>query len=123
MVIFVGDMYQLKPVKDTPLYGSANSIKTPTPYAIAGQLLWHRVNNCIILDEQMRQADDKNYHGILIRMRRGEIMSDDIIELQERFDASQGFTSLSTNTKYIVRMNMVRDFLNMRLGQQLAKES
>jgi hypothetical protein len=53
--------------------------RTPKgPRVTLGQLVWHRFTDVIILDEQMRQADDPKFRDLLRRARAGAITADDV---------------------------------------------
>jgi hypothetical protein len=61
-------IYQAQPLWQTP----------KTPRASLGQLIWQRFTDVIILDEQMRQADDPKFRDLLRRAREGTITADDV---------------------------------------------
>jgi hypothetical protein len=75
IVIFMGDFYQFPPVKGLPLW------RQPRPNneeEIAGQQIWHRFTNVILLDEQMRQAEDLPFRELLHRVRDAALTVDDL---------------------------------------------
>ena len=75
IVIFMGDFYQFPPVKGLPLW------RQPRPNneeEIAGQEIWHRFTDVILLDEQMRQAEDLHFQNFLHRVRNATLTVDDL---------------------------------------------
>ena len=88
-MIFFGDFIQFPPVKDTPLYCSWNNEKGKSNSRQAGinkQLgshLWRQINKIVFLDEQMR-CTDKEYLGLLNRLREGKCNDNDVEMLRRR---------------------------------------
>lgn len=43
-----------------------------------GRDIWHRFTNVVILDEQMRQSEDREFRDFLTRARKGSLTKDDV---------------------------------------------
>ena len=74
-VILMGDFYQFPPVKGLPLW------RQPRPNneeEIVGKEIWQRFTDVILLDEQMRQAEDLPFRDLLRRARNAELTVDDL---------------------------------------------
>ena len=70
IVILMGDFYQFPPVKGLPLWRKP---RQNNEEEIAGKEIWQRFTNVILLDEQMRQAEDLPFRGLLRRARKCRI--------------------------------------------------
>jgi len=81
IVIFMGDFYQFPPVKGLPLWRQPRPNKEEE---IAGQQIWHRFTDVIILDEQMRQAEDLPFQEFLHRVRNAALTIDDLVFLNSK---------------------------------------
>ena len=62
IVIFMGDFYQFPPVKRPPLWKEP---RVGNDEDTNGQMIRHQFTNIIILDQQMRQAEDPNFRSLL----------------------------------------------------------
>jgi hypothetical protein len=56
----------------------------PTERASLGQLIRHRFTDVITLDEQMRQANDPEFRGLLRQAREGTITTADVDALSAK---------------------------------------
>ena len=77
----MGDFYQFPPVKGLPLWRQPRPNKEEE---IAGQQIWHRFTDVIILDEQMRQAEDLPFQEFLHRVRNAALTIDDLVFLNSK---------------------------------------
>jgi PIF1-like helicase len=81
IVIFMGDFFQFPPVRGRPLW------KEPRPLNdddATGKLIWHRFDNVVMLDEQMRQALDPAFRCLLARVRTGSLTLEDLALLNSK---------------------------------------
>ena len=81
VVIFMGDFYQFPPVRGLPLWREPRENHQEE---IAGHQIWRRFTQVIILDEQMRQAEDIEFQGLLRRARNAQLTADDVNLLNTR---------------------------------------
>ena len=89
IVVLMGDFYQFPPVKGLPLWRQPREKKEEE---VQGKEIWNRFADVIILDEQMRQAEDTPFRNLLQRARQGQLTSDDIKVLNSK--------SISTKTSF-----------------------
>ena len=81
MAIFMSDLYQFALVKGLPLWRKLRKVKEDE---IVGQQIWHRFEEFIILDEQMRQANDIEFRALLYRARNTEMTRSDVDVLNSK---------------------------------------
>ena len=62
IIIFMGDFFQFPPVKGPALWKNP---RDGNDEEANGQMIWHRFTDVIILDEQMRQAQDPAFQNFL----------------------------------------------------------
>ena len=74
IVIFMGDFFQFPPINGPSLWASP---RKDNDEDANGQMIWHRFRNVIILDQQMRQAEDPTYQSLLGRARAGTLTTED----------------------------------------------
>ncbi|KFZ23650.1 hypothetical protein V502_01866 [Pseudogymnoascus sp. VKM F-4520 (FW-2644)] len=108
VVIFMGDFYQFSLVKGQPLWkcprlGRDNEAN--------GQLIWHRFTDVIILDQQMRQADDPAFRELLSRARAAALTEDDLSFLNSKIPTSLFIPGLEGITT-IVKLNALRHHMS-----------
>ena len=103
-ILFLGDMLQLPVVSNYPLY-------VRHPQWEKGHELWRSLNAVIILDQQMRQAEDPVYAELLGRLRVHAPTQQDIELLQSRIGAH---LPQSAPVSIIVRRNLLRQAINDR---------
>ncbi|KAF3914285.1 hypothetical protein ABW21_db0203484 [Orbilia brochopaga] len=129
VVMLVGDMYQLKPVRDTPLYTLAGDtgLSGRGAWALSAKSIWTNINRCIHLDQQMRQSGDLEFHSLLQRLRYGRLSLEDVNMLQERLENRPPESypqylrpSPDPDKTYIVRNNSTRDYLNLTAAKAFA---
>ena len=114
-VIFMGDFYQMPTISGNDLY--IDEPKSPT---YQGHQLWRSLNACVILTEQMRQADDPEFAAMLQRIRIHEPTDDDIQILNSRVGAHLSSTD---PIRIIVRRNKLRAALNAEKLKQISEMS
>ena len=104
VVIALGDFHQFSPVRATALWQKQQGHNEER-----GQQLWHMFKNVIVLDEQMRQQQDVEFHELLKRARNGCITQADVDRLNTRVISQ--LESLP-DLIFIVRSNRLRHTLN-----------
>jgi hypothetical protein len=104
MVIFMGDFYQFAPVKGLPLW---RKLKKGKEDEIIGQQIWRRFKEVIILDEQMRQADDLEFRALLHCARNAQLTRSDVDTLNFKvIESINDFPFYSMVS--IVKVNVLR---------------
>ena len=76
-----------------------------------GKALWEQFTNVILLTEQMRQAEDTEFHGILKRAREGVLNESDYQKLSDK--VSNGIEFGSGSPTIITCTNAIRHHLNI----------
>ena len=116
VILLCGDFYQFPFVKGRALWQEPpDTIELTSNYQ--GQQIWHSFSNCILLDEQMRQAEDVIYLELLRRIRTGTTTFEDYSSLMQRV----GQLDADCSTKVIVRSNQLRQHLNIKLTIEFAQ--
>lgn len=86
IVIFLGDFNQFTPVADCAIWRqdiSHNQVHK------TGRSIWNRFNKVILLTEQMRQAEDILFQGMLERARSATLTEEDIHILNSQMVAER----------------------------------
>ena len=76
-----------------------------------GKALWEWFTNVILLTEQMRQAEDTEFHGILKRAREGVLNESDYQKLSDK--VSNGIEFGPGSPTIITCTNAIRHHLNI----------
>jgi hypothetical protein len=79
VVIVLGDFHQFPPVKAGALWQQPRNHDEEW-----GQELWHMFKDVVLLDEQMRQQQDPDYHQLLKRIRNATVTQADVDLLNTR---------------------------------------
>ncbi|KAH6699886.1 hypothetical protein BKA61DRAFT_621230 [Leptodontidium sp. MPI-SDFR-AT-0119] len=108
IVLLMGDFYQFSPVRGPALW--QNPRQGNDEHA-NGRLIWHRFTNIIILDQQMRQAEDPIFHDMLTRARNATLTEDDLALLNSKTITSLLAPELEGATT-VVKMNTLRHHIN-----------
>jgi hypothetical protein len=108
IVVFMGDFYQFPPVKGLPLWRQPRDKKEEE---VQGKEIWNRFTDVIILDQQMRQAEDLPFRNLLQRARQARLSNDDINLLNSKCISADTSFPLHSLT-CIVRTNYLRHCLN-----------
>lgn len=82
-MVFSGDPLQLPPVRAPPLLAEQPA-DDEHPSAAAGRHLWAAIHDVVELVQPMRQSGDMAFHGVLSRMRMGEMTEADLKEIEKR---------------------------------------
>ena len=108
VVILIGDFYQFPPVRGPALW---KELRFKNDNDAIGQMIWHQFTDVIMLDQQMRQAEDPLFQDLLRRARASAFIEDDLELLN-----SKVITSLLTpeleNATTIVKLNTLRHQIN-----------
>jgi len=93
IVILTGDFYQFPPVQQKSLLFSYGDLESAAGNRYKadnmlrhdqGSELWKKFTTVILLQEQVRQRDDKEFHQLLQRFRHGEQTRADLDRLNEK---------------------------------------
>jgi len=115
-VIFMGDFYQMPTISGEDLY--IDELESPT---YQGHHLWRSLNACVILTEQMRQADDPEFAAMLQRIRIHQPTDDDIETLNSRVGAH--ISPRDPEIRIVVRRHKLREALNAEKLRQVSEMS
>src|SRR5947209_12675090 len=77
----------------------------------SGRMIWHRFTNVVILDEQMRQAQDPAFQNLLRRARAASLTEEDLNLLNTKV-ATSLITPELENATTIVKLNALRHHIN-----------
>lgn len=118
VVIFIGDFFQFPPVLGPALWREP---RRGIDEEDNGRLLWHQFKEVIILDEQMRQAEeDAPFRDLLSRARTGTLT-----EADRSFLNSKTVTSLVSpqleNATTVVKLNSLRHQVNRVRLEEFAR--
>jgi hypothetical protein len=108
IVILMSDFFQLASMNEKSLW---KKYSNSTEEQSRELLLWKRFENVIILDEQMRQAQDVEYRQMMYRARHVCLNTSDITTLNQKVITSLDSTKLN-NVIVIVKRNIIRHMIN-----------
>ena len=108
VVIFMGDFYQFPPVRGLALWKEP---REGNDEDANGKMIWHQFTDVIILDQQMRQAQDPIFHSLLRRARTATLTEDDLALLNSKVATSLLNPELNDATM-IVKLNALRHHIN-----------
>jgi hypothetical protein len=108
IVIFMGDFYQFPPVRGPALWKEPRAGNDEDEN---GRTIWHRFTNVIILDEQMRHAQDPKFQDLLHRARAGALTEEDLTFLNGKVVKSL-FTPELEGAITVVKLNVLRHYIN-----------
>jgi hypothetical protein len=117
IVLLMGDFHQFPPVKGPALWKEPRNRNDGDA---KGQFIWHQFTDVIILDEQMRQAQDPAFHSLLTRARAAALTEDDLAMLNSKVITSL-FTPELQNTTTVVKLNALRHHLNRLQMEHFAR--
>jgi hypothetical protein len=113
----MGDFFQFPPVRGPPLWKTPRKGKDDEEN---GQLIWHQFKQVVLLDEQMRQAEDPPFRDLLARARSGTLTVDDLTLLNTKVITSLVAPYLE-NTTTVVKLNALRHQVNRTQMEQFAR--
>ena len=110
IVIFLGDFNQFKPVRGHALWS-----QTSNDIAVlrSGKSIWHHFTQVIFLTEQMRQAEDMAYQGLLQRARSGTLTEGDVAALNSCTIENRLANGDTPPQWAIIRLNCIREEANL----------
>ncbi|KAJ8049090.1 ATP-dependent DNA helicase pfh1 [Holothuria leucospilota] len=91
-IIAVGDLFQLKPVRDGWIFNDLN-----TDYGPLATNLWKSLFTAFELTEIMRQKDDQKFAELLNRLREGKQTQEDLALLKTREVPPESIPSYATH--------------------------
>ena len=100
------DFYQFPPVVGRPLWE-----KAITTDKLHGKAIWNHFTSVITLTQQMRQQNDKAFHDLLTRARKGLLNNDDVDILNSRIASSIPIDDVNKNV-VIIQRNATRHIIN-----------
>ena len=134
-IIFFGDFIQFPPIKDAPLYSGWGDERIYAAKSNSdnnkqiGINLWKQLNHIILLDEQMR-VTDKEYQGLLNRLRQGKCTDEDIDILNQRIvgqtvnvDKISSNPIISPGNKLVMEINSLFSLCHSKEKQVFVSKS
>jgi hypothetical protein len=104
----MGDFHQFSPVRGPALWKEPRAANDEDAN---GQFIWHQFTDVIILDQQMRQAEDPAFRDLLGRTRAGTLTEDDLALLNSKTTTSLLALDLE-NATTVVKLNVLRRHVN-----------
>ena len=117
LVIFMGDFFQFPPVRGPALWREPRHWNDEDAN---GQMIWHQFREVIILDEQMRQAQDPRFRELLGRARAAALTEEDLALLNEKVATSLFAPELEGAT-IVVKLNVLRQHINQAQMEHFAR--
>ncbi|KAJ5367847.1 hypothetical protein N7541_001788 [Penicillium brevicompactum] len=115
IVISMGDFHQFPPVQGQPLWRIPRNETEED-----GKLIWAQFKHVVILDEQMRQAEDVSYRCLLSRARSGTLTSDDLATLNSKAISSLADPRLQLPPA-VVKLKSLRHVINRLQIERFAR--
>ena len=106
IVILIGDFYQFPSVVKRLLWKKA--IMT---HELHGKAIWNHFTSVIILTQQMGQQNNKVFHNLLTRARKGLLNNNNVDTLNNRIASSIPIDNVDKN-EVIVQQNATRHIIN-----------
>jgi hypothetical protein len=117
IVIFMGDFYQFPPIQGRALWREP---KHGNDEDVNGQIIWHQFKKVIMLDEQMRQAEDAKFRELLGRARDAALTEEDLATLNRKVITSLFMPELEGATT-VVKLNVLRHHINLVQMEHFAR--
>jgi len=117
IVIFMGDFFQFPPVKGPALWREPRDGNDEDSN---GQMIWHRFREVIILNEQMRQAQDPRFRELVGRARASTLTEEDRALLNTKVVTSLFMPGLEGAT-FVVKLNALRHHINLARMEHFAR--
>jgi hypothetical protein len=117
IVIFMGDFHQFSPVRGPALWKEP---RTGNDEDANGRIIWHQFTDVIILDQQMRQAEDPAFRDLLGRARAATLTEDDLALLNSKTTTSLLAPDLEHATT-VVKLNVLRHHVNRLQMEHFAR--
>jgi hypothetical protein len=117
IVIFMGDFFQFPPVKGPALWREP---RDGNDEDANGQMIWHRFREVIILNEQMRQAQDPRFRELVGRARASALTEEDRALLNTRVITSLYMPELEGAT-FVAKLNTLQHHINLARKEHFAR--
>jgi len=117
IVIFMGDFYQFPPIRGPALWKEP---RKDNDEDANGRMIWHRFTEVVMLDQQMRQAQDPMFRGLLGRARSAALTEDDLTSLNQKVVKSIFMPELEGVTT-VVKLNALRHRINRLRMEHFAR--
>jgi hypothetical protein len=117
IVILMGDFHQFSPVRGQALWKEP---RNGNDEDANGRIIWHQFTDVIILDQQMRQAEDPAFRDLLGRARAATLTEDDLALLNSKTTTSLLAPELK-NATTVVKLNVLRHHVNRLQMEHLAR--
>ena len=118
-ILAVGDLYQLPPVGQPPLFNTMPDLQLSSLYGSGS--LWKELFKMIELHEIMRQRGDSRFIELLCRVRTGECTDNDVNLLKTRV-ITPDIPNYPTHALHVYRINDAVDKRNTFMLNSLASE-
>ncbi len=110
IVIFLGDFNQFTPVGGRAIWRQDTSYSQVLQ---AGKSIWNQFNKVVLLTEQMRQADDLLFQGMLERARSATLTEEDVAILNSQTVAARVARGEDPPDRAVIRVNQLREDVNL----------
>jgi hypothetical protein len=120
IVIFLGDFNQFTPVGGHAIWIQDISYN---PVLQDGKSIWNRINKVVLLTEQMRQAEDLVFQGMLERARSATLTEEDVAILNFQTVAARVARGEDPPDRAIIRINQLREDVNLTQLEIFAKKN
>jgi hypothetical protein len=120
IVILLGDFNQFSPVGGHPIWRQDISYNKVLQ---TGKSIWNRFNKVILLTEQMRQAEDVLFQGMLERARSAAMTEEDVAILNSQTVAARVARGEVPPDRAVVRVNQLREDVNLTQLEIFARKN
>jgi hypothetical protein len=117
IVILIGDFHQFSPVRGPALWKEPRARNDEDAN---GRIIWHHFTDVIILDQQIRQAEDPAFRDLLGRARAATLTEDDLALLNSKTITSLLSPDLE-NATTVVKLNVLRHHVNRLQMEHFAR--
>ena len=117
IVILIGDFHQFSPVRGPALWKEP---RIRNDEDVNGRIIWHQFTDVIILDQQMRQAEDPAFRDLLGRARSATLTEDNLALLNSKTTTSLIAPELE-NATTVIKLNVLRHHVNRLQMEHFAR--
>lgn len=118
IVILLGDFNQFKPVRGHAIWSQNIS---DVAVLQSTKAIWGHFTRVMFLTEQMRQAGDLRFQDLLQRARSATLTEDDVTSLSPCTVAARVANGETPPDRLVIRVNRVREEVNLSYLQIFAK--
>lgn len=118
IVILLGDFNQFAPVRGHAIW---SQVGIDSDILDAGRTIWRRFTSVVFLTEQMRQAEDVPFQGLLQRARSSTLTANDVDILNLCTTENRLANGEIPPERAIIRLNRIREKTNLEHLQAFAK--